>query len=234
MAGHSKWAQIKRSKGINDQKRGALFTKIGNQIAVAARGGSDPNSNFALRMVIDTAKAANMPLANIERAIQRAADKSLAQVEEVMYEGYGPNGVAILVECATDNRNRTFPEVRNAFNKHGGAIADPGSVAFQFTKKGYIRISGSGDDLMLSVLDAGAEDVHEEGEEMIVYTDPKAVAAVRGALAKLNIPILEAGLTYVANTTVSITDEVTEGKVMRLLEAIEDLDDVLNTHTNLA
>lgn len=234
MAGHSKWAKIKRDKGANDAKRGAVFTKIGNQIAIAARGGTDPSTNVALRMVIETAKAANMPLANIERAIQRAADKSAAAVEEVMYEGYGPGGIAVLVECATDNRNRTFPEVRHAFTKHGGSIAEPGSVAFQFARKGHIRVKGSGDDLVLSALDAGAEDVIEDGEESSVYTDPKALAATREKLIESGVEVIEAALTYEPNAAVEIADEATEGKVMRLLEAIDDLDDVVNTYTNLA
>ena len=133
MSGHSKWQTIKRAKGANDAKRGALFTKIGNQIAIAARNGADPAMNSVLAMAIEKAKAANMPLSNIDRAIQRVSDKSAAQLEEVMYEGYGPGGVAVLVECATDNKNRTYPEVRLAFNKSGGNIADAGSVAFQFT-----------------------------------------------------------------------------------------------------
>lgn len=234
MAGHSKWAKIKRDKGANDAKRGAVFTKIGNQIAIAARGGTDPTTNVALRMVIETAKAANMPMSNIERAIQRAADKSAAAVEEVVYEGYGPGGIAILVECATDNRNRTFPEIRHAFSKHGGSIAEPGSVAFQFSRKGHIRIKGSGDEVVLAALDAGAEDVLEDGDECSVYTEPKSLAATREALHTLGYDVIEASLTYEPNTTIIIEDNATEEKVMRLLEAIDDLDDVVNTYTNLA
>src|SRR5205814_862041 len=142
MSGHSKWATIKRQKGANDAKRGALFTKLGHQIAIAARGGTDPATNSNLAMVIEKAKAANMPMANVERSIQRAADKSAAQLEEIMYEGYGPGGVAILVEVATDNKNRTYPEVRLAFTKNGGNMAEPGSVAFQFSRQGLIRVKG--------------------------------------------------------------------------------------------
>ena len=157
MSGHSKWSTIKREKGAKDAARGAVFTKLGNAIAIAARSGFDPETNFALRLAIDKAKASNMPHANIQRAIDRIKDKGAAELQEVMYEGYGPGGVAILVEVATDNLNRTYPEVRLAFSKHGGNIAEKGAVAFQFTRKGYIRVKASGDDFMLEALDAGAE-----------------------------------------------------------------------------
>lgn len=233
MAGHSKWAQIKRAKGINDAKRGALFTKLGNQIAIAARGGIDPDTNFALRMAIDTAKSANMPLTNIERAIQRVADKSAAQVEEVVYEGYGPGGVAILIECATDNRNRTYPEVRHAFTKHGGSIAEPGSVAFQFTRKGMIRMRASGDVALMDALDAGAEDVTDSSAgELIVYTDPKMLAQVRTALTQMGYDVFEASLSYEPNSTVEVTDSVVANKVVRLIDALDELDDAVQTYTN--
>ncbi len=234
MSGHSKWSTIKRQKGAKDAARGAVFTKLGNLIAVAARSGPDPETNFSLRLAIDKAKAANMPMANIERAIKRVSDKSAAQVTEVMYEGYGPGGVAVLVECATDNLNRTYPEVRLAFSKHGGNIAEKGSVAFQFKHVGYIRVEGASEDILLQVLDAGAEDATEEEGDTIVYTDPKQLAAVRDAINAMGLKIKEAELTYEPNTTVEITDEATEGKVMRVMEALEDLDDVVATHTNLA
>ncbi|HEY1064279.1 MAG TPA: YebC/PmpR family DNA-binding transcriptional regulator, partial [Candidatus Saccharimonadales bacterium] len=168
MSGHSKWSTIKRQKGAKDAARGALFTKLGNAIAIAARSGTDPDTNFALRLAIDKAKASNMPLNNIQRAIDRVKDKNAAQLQEILYEGYGPGGTAILVECATDNTNRTYPEVRLAFSKHGGNIADKGSVVFQFEHKGMIRVKGSGDDVLLAALDAGADDVQdEEGESVI-------------------------------------------------------------------
>ncbi len=232
MAGHSKWAQIKRAKAVTDAKRGAVFTRLGNQIAIAARGGADPALNPTLAMTIEKAKAANMPLANIERAIQRVADKSAAQLQEVLYEGYGPGGVAILVECATDNLNRTYPEVKNAFNKHGGSIAEKGAVAFQFTRKGVIRVKGGGDDLMLTALDAGAEDVQEEGEESIIYTAPTDLAKVRDGLKAAEIEVIEAELSYEPNNTIEIADAETQGKIERLMDALEDLDDVTNTYTN--
>ncbi len=234
MSGHSKWSTIKRQKGAKDAARGAVFTKLGNLIAVAARSGPDPDTNFALRLAIDKAKAANMPLANIERAIKRVSDKSAAQITEVMYEGYASGGVAILVECATDNLNRTYPEVKLAFSKHGGAIAEKGSVAFQFKHVGYIRVQGSSEDILMQVLEAGADDASEEDGDTLVYTDPKQLAAVRDALVASGLIITEAELTYEPITTVEITDEKTEGKVMRVLEALEDLDDVVATHTNLA
>ena len=233
MAGHSKWAKIHRGKAIEDAKRGAVFTKLGNAIAVAAKNGADPDMNFALRLAIDKAKASNMPAANIQRAIDRGSGKlGGAQIQEVMYEGYGPGGVAILVECATDNINRTYPDVRLAFSKHGGNIAEKGAVAFQFDRKGMIRVVGSGDDLMLQALDAGAEDMTEEGEESVIYTDPKDLAKVRDALKDAGLDILEAELTYVPNNTVAITDAATAGKVMRVMGALEDLDDVTATHVN--
>lgn len=232
MSGHSKWETIKRQKGANDAKRGALFTKLGNAIAIAARNGTDPEMNFSLRLAMDKAKAANMPMNNIERAIQRVSDKNAAQLEEVMYEGYGPGGTAIIVECATDNTNRTYTFVRTAFSKHGGSIAEKGSVAFQFDRKGLIRVKGSGEDLLLQILDAGADDAVEDEQEMVVYTDPKQLAAVRNKLQEDGIEISEAELTYVPKNTVEISDEATQGKVIRLMDALEELDDVTSTHTN--
>lgn len=232
MSGHSKWSTIKRQKGVKDAARGAVFTKLGNAIALAARGGTDADMNFSLRLAIDKAKAANMPLANIQRAIDRVKDKDAAVVQEVVYEGYGPGGVAIIVECATDNINRTYPEVRLAFSKHGGNIAEKGAVAFQFDHKGMIRVKGGGDDLLMAALEAGAEDVQDEAEESVIYTDPKALAKVRDNLRAANIEVLEAELTYVPNNTVEVTDTVTAGKIMRLMDALDDCDDVTTTHVN--
>ena len=233
MSGHSKWATIKRQKGANDAKRGALFTKLGNQIAIAARNGTDSSTNSALALAIEKAKAANMPGANIERSIQRAADKSAAQLEQALYEGYGPGGVAVLVEVATDNKNRTLPEVRSAFNKHGGNMAEPGSVAFQFSRKGVVRIKGQGDDLELEAIDAGAEDIFEEPEtgETVIHTDQKDLAKVRDAL-KGGYEVVDAELTYVPNSTMEISDSETARKAINLMDALEDLDDVTATHTN--
>lgn len=232
MSGHSKWSTIKRQKGAKDAARGAVFTKLGNAIAIAARSGTDPEMNFSLRLAIDRAKAANMPAANIQRSIDRVKDKNSAQLQEIMYEGYGPGGVAVLVECATDNINRTYPDVKLAFSKHGGSIAEKGAVVFQFDHKGMIRVKGGGDDLLLQALDAGAEDVQEEGEESIIYTDPKELAKVRQGLTDAGIEIIEAELTYVPNNTVEVTDASTAGKIMRMMDALEDIDDVSSTHVN--
>lgn len=232
MAGHSKWAKIHRGKAIEDAKRGAVFTKLGNAIALAARDGVDPATNFALRLAIDKAKAANMPSNNIDRAIQRVSDKSAAQLQELMYEAYGPGGVAILVEAATDNVNRTFPEVRTAITKHGGNMAEKGSVAFQFERKGAIRVNGTGDEVMMQALEAGALDVQEEDDESVIYTDPKELAKVRDALKEAGLAITEAELTYVPNNTMMVEDEATAGKIMRMMDALESVDDVTNTHVN--
>jgi YebC/PmpR family DNA-binding regulatory protein len=234
MSGHSKWATIKRQKGANDAKRGALFTKLGNQIAIAARSGTDPATNSALTLAIEKAKAANMPSANIERSIQRAADKSAAQLEQALYEGYGPGSVAVLVEVATDNKNRTLPEVRSAFSKTGGNLAEPGSVAFQFSRKGVIRIKGQGDDLELAAIDAGAEDIFEEEEtgETVIHTAQNDLAKVRDTLKAAGHEIVDAELTYVPNSTVEISDPETARKIIRLMDSLEELDDVTSTHTN--
>jgi YebC/PmpR family DNA-binding regulatory protein len=232
MSGHSKWSTIKRQKAATDAKRGAVFTKLGNQLAIAARSGSDPASNSALAMAIENAKAANMPMANIEKAIKRVSDKESAQLQEVMYEGYGPGGVAILVECATDNINRTYPEVKSTFSKNGGSIAEKGAVAFQFDRKGLIRVRGSGDDLMMQALDAGAEDMAESGEESIIYTEPTQLAKVRDALKQANFEILETQLTYEPKNVVVLDNQQTLDKVTKLMDALEDLNDVTATYTN--
>lgn len=233
MSGHSKWAKIHRGKAVEDAKRGAVFTKLGNAIAIAARGGEDPEMNFSLRMTIDKAKQANMPANNIQRAIDRGSGKlGGEQIQEVMYEGYGPGGVAILVECATDNINRTYPAVRTAFAKHGGNIAEKGAVAFQFKRKGVIRVKGIGEEILLKVLDCGAADAIEEDGETIAYTDPKELAKVRGALSDQKLEVIESELSYVPDNLAKIEDKATAGKILRLMEALEDLDDVSSTHVN--
>jgi YebC/PmpR family DNA-binding regulatory protein len=232
MSGHSKWETIRRQKGANDAKRGAVFTKLGNAIAIAARSGTDPDTNFALRLAIDRAKAANVPANNIQRAIDRVKDKDAAQLQELVYEAYGPGGGALIIEAATDNVNRTYPEVRLAVTKHGGTMAEKGAVAFQFDRRGVIRVKGTGDDLMLQALDAGADDVQEAGEESLIYTDPKELAKVRDGLNGAGVEILEAGLSFVPRNTVEITDAATAGKIMRMMDALDDLDDVTTTHVN--
>lgn len=232
MAGHNKWSKIKRDKGVNDAKRGAVFTKIGNQIAIAARSGTDPSMNSALALAIEKAKAANMPTANIQRAIDRVADKNAAALEEITYEGYGPGGVGIIIETATDNKNRTFPEVRTALTKNGGTMADAGSVAFQFTRKGVIRVAATGEGALLTVLDAGAEDANEEDGELVIYTDQRDLAKVRTAIADAGLTVTEAELQYVANAPVEVSSVETAQKIMKVLDALDDLDDVVNVHTN--
>jgi YebC/PmpR family DNA-binding regulatory protein len=241
MSGHSKWSTIKRQKGAKDAARGAVFTKLGNNIAIAARGGADPSTNFTLRLAIDKAKAANMPSANIQRSVDRGSGKlGGEQIQEVLYEGYGSGGVAVLVEVATDNINRTYPEVKLAFSKHGGSIAEKGAVAFQFERKGMIRVKNgslSTDDMLMAAIDAGAEDVQEEqaedgSTESVIYTDPKELAKVRDALRESGLEVTEAELTFVPNNTIEISDPATAGKIMRMMDALEGNDDVTNTHVN--
>lgn len=232
MSGHSKWETIKRQKGANDAKRGAVFTKIGNQIAIAARGGTDPSMNSALALAVEKAKAANMPNANIQRAIDRVNDKNAAVLEEITYEGYGPGGVGLVIETATDNRNRTLPEVKTALVKNGGRIADAGSVMFQFTRKGVIRVAASGEDALLMVLDAGAEDAIEDDGELTVYTDQKELARVRQAIIDAGLEVKDAELLYVPNSEIDIADEETAGKIMKVMDALDDVADVVNVHTN--
>ncbi len=232
MSGHSKWSTIKRQKEATDAKRGAVFTKIGNQIAVAAKAGTDPDTNSTLALAIEKGKAANMPLANIQRAIDRAKDKNNAALEEVLYEAYGPGGIGIIVEAATDNKNRTYPEVRTALTKNGGTMADPGSVAFQFTRKGVIRVKASGEDALLAVLDSGAEDAVEEEGEIIVYTIAKELALVRQALKDAGIEIIDAELQYVPNNIIEISDSEVERKINNIMDALDEIDDVSSVHSN--
>lgn len=232
MSGHSKWSTIKREKGAKDAKRGAVFTKIGNQIAIAARAGADPAMNSALALAIEKAKAANMPVANIQRAIDRVSDKNAAALEEITYEAMGPGGVGIIIETATDNKNRTFPEVRNALTKNGGRIADAGSVMFQFARKGVINVTATGEEALLTVLDAGAEDAVEEDSEIVVYTDQKDLAKVRTAIIEAGLEVTNAELQYIGNTTIEITEQEVADKILKVLDALDDLDDVTNVHTN--
>lgn len=232
MSGHSKWATTHRQKAIVDAKRGAIFTKIGNQIALAAKNGTDPTSNPSLAMIIEKAKAANMPNSNIERAIARVADKNAAALLEDVYEAYGPGGVGIIIETATDNKNRTFPEVRSALTKNGGRIAENGSVMFQFKRKGVIEIEGSGEDLLLSVLDAGAEDAVEDSDMIIVYTNNKELAKVRKNILDSEISIKSAELQYVPDSLTEVDDKETAEKIVKLIDILEDMDDVTNVYTN--
>lgn len=231
MSGHSKWATTKRQKAVVDAKRGALFTKIGNQIAIAARSGTDPAMNPSLAMVLEKARLANMPKANIERAIARVADKSAATLIEETYEGYGPGGVGIIIEVATDNKNRTMPEVRHTLDKCGGRMADPGSVMFQFTRKGVIEISEKGEDALMTALDAGAEDAEETDDGIMIYTAAADLMKVRAALVEAGLNVTTAELQYVPNNFVPVEGDNAE-KLEKLLDAIDELDDVTAVHTN--
>lgn len=231
MSGHSKWATTKRQKAVVDAKRGALFTKIGNQIAIAARAGTDPAMNPSLAMVLEKARLANMPKANIERAIARVADKSAAVLIEEVYEAYGPGGVGIIIEVATDNKNRTMPEVRHTLDKTGGRMAEPGSVMFQFNRKGVIEISEKGDEAMMAALDAGAEDVVDEEDVTVIYTAASDLMKVRQALVDAGMTVTSAELQYVPASYVPVEGENAE-KLEKLLSAVDDLDDVVNTYTN--
>lgn len=232
MSGHSKWSTIKRQKEATDAKRGAAFTKIGNQIAVAAKSGTDPEINSTLALAIEKAKAANMPLANIQRAIDRVKDKNSSVLEEVVYEAYGPGGIGIIVEAATDNKNRTYPEIRTAITKNGGTMAEPGSVSFQFTRKGVIRVKATGEDALLTILDCGAEDAIEEDGEIVVYTVANELAKVRQAIKDAELEVLDAELQYVPNSTIEISDSEVERKIMNIMGALDDLEDVSSVHSN--
>ena len=232
MSGHSKWSTIKRQKGAKDAARGAIFTKLGNNIAVAARNGTDPETNFALRLAIDKAKAENMPLANIQRAIDRQKDKEAAQLQELLYEGYGPGGVAIMVECTTDNVNRTYSDVKVAFNRHGGSMAEKGSVAFQFNRLGMVRVEQKGDLVLEKAIESGAQDVIEEEDSSVIYTDPKDLNRIRLALTDSGFKVLDAELAYVPKTTIVVENFETAGKILRLMEALDDLEDVSATYVN--
>ena len=231
MSGHSKWATTKRQKAIVDAKRGAAFTKIANQIAIAARSGGDPSMNPTLAMVLEKARKANMPKANIERAIARATDKSAAAMIEETYEAYGPAGIGIIIEVATDNKNRTMPEVRNALSKNGGRMADPGSVMFQFAHKGVIEITEKGEEALMTALDCGAEDANEGEDGIEIITEATDLMKVRQALIDAGLSVDNAELRYIANTSVPVSEEDAE-KVDKLLNAIDDLDDVTNVFTN--
>lgn len=231
MSGHSKWATTKRQKAVVDAKRGALFTKIGNQIAIAARSGTDPAMNPSLAMVLEKARLANMPKANIERAIARVASKEGAALMEETYEGYGPGGVGIIIEVATDNKNRTMPDVRNTLSKNGGRMADPGSVMFQFERKGVIVISDKGEDALMAALEAGAEDASEEEDGIEIITAPSDLMKVRQALVDAGMTVTSAELQYIATNNVPVDGENAE-KLEKLLDALDDLDDVTAVHTN--
>jgi YebC/PmpR family DNA-binding regulatory protein len=234
MSGHSKWASIKHQKGIKDARRGASFTKFANLISVAARSGADPATNFKLRLAVDSAKKSGVPNANIDRAIKRGAGlEGATAFEEVTYEGYGPGGVAVIVETATDNRNRTASDVRSAFSKHGGGLGTTGSVAYQFTQRGLIIIAATDmDAATMAAIESGAEDVEEGEGQLIVYTKPADLDLVRKGLTAVGYEVEKAELSFEPNTTVEVTDEATARKILRMMDALDELDDVTATYTN--
>ncbi len=236
MSGHSKWSTIKRKKGAADAKRGKIFTKLIKEITISAReGGGDPGANPRLRLAIDNAKAANMPADNIERAIKKATGElEGVTYHELMYEGYGPGGVAMLIEVATDNKNRSVAEVRHLFSKYNGSMGENGSVAWMFNRKGIITIpvqNKSEDEIMDIVLEAGAEDLHTEEDFFEVQTDLESFEPVRKALLAADLQIENASLQWIAKNTVNISGEDAE-KVMKIIEAMEDSEDVQNVYSN--
>ena len=238
MSGHSKWSTIKRQKGVTDAKRGALFTKVAREISVAARqGGGDPDANYRLRLAVEKARSVNMPSDNIKRTIDKATGGGEAdQFEEIVYEGYGPGGVAVLVEAATDNRNRTAAEVRSIFTKAGGQLAGSGAVAWQFEPRGLIEVTRDGgvdpDEVALAAIDAGAEDVDTDDPGSIeIYTAPADLERVRKALDGAGVPVESAENTMVAKQTVEL-DSARARQALRLVELLEDLEDVQRVTAN--
>ncbi|MFN4111033.1 MAG: YebC/PmpR family DNA-binding transcriptional regulator [Ignavibacteria bacterium] len=236
MAGHSKWAQIKRKKAVADAKRGKLFTKLIREITIAARqGGGNPDGNPRLRLAIDQARAANMPMENIERAIKKATGElEGSKYEEILYEGYGPGGIAILIEAVTDNKNRTVSEIRHLFSRHGGRLAETGSVNWKFQRKGIITISKeniSEDDLIMLALDAGADDVVTESDYYEIQTTLENFEKVRKALSEKGLKIENASLQYVPQNLMKIDGKDNE-TALKLLEMLEDHDDVQNVYTD--
>jgi YebC/PmpR family DNA-binding regulatory protein len=236
MSGHSKWATIKRKKASIDAKRGNMFTKLIKEVTIAARqGGGDPNGNPRLRLAIDNAKAANMPNDNIDRAIKKATGElEGVTYTEITYEGYAQAGIAVLVECATDNKNRTVAEVRHHFTKNGGTMGESGSVAWMFSRKGVITIQREGkaeDDVMEVILDAGADDLQTEDEYFIVTTSLESFEPVRKTVIEKGFKVENASLQWLAKNTITIAGEEAE-KVGKLIEALEDCDDVQNVYSN--
>jgi YebC/PmpR family DNA-binding regulatory protein len=236
MSGHSRWSQIKRKKGKADVQRGKLFSKILREITVAAKnGGGDPKGNMRLKAAIESAKEVNMPQDNIKRAIQKGTGELPGEsYEDIMYEGYAPGGVAVLIQVLTDNRNRTAPEIRHTFEKGGGNMGSSGAVAWMFDRKGVILVDADKigeDDLMAKALDAGATDMRRTEKVFEITTAPAEMEAVREALGKTSVPILEAQVTYVPQSTVRV-EAPTAASVMRLIEALEELDDVQHVYAN--
>ena len=238
MSGHSKWATTKHQKAAKDKVRGKLFAKLIRQVEVAAReGGGDMSANATLRTMVDKARDASVPLDTIERAIKRGTGElEGVTYESVTYEGYAPNGVAVIAECLTDNRNRSTSEVKNIFTRNGGSLAEPGAVAWQFHRKGMIIVDKTSgvdeDELMMAALEAGAEDVTDQGDTFDITTAPTDFTSVRDALGKAGMAMASADLTMIATTAVPLTTEVDARKVLRVLDALEEHDDVQNVYAN--
>jgi YebC/PmpR family DNA-binding regulatory protein len=237
MSGHSKWSTIKHKKGATDAKRGKIFTRLIKEITVAARmGGGDPDGNPRLRSAIASAKTENMPKDNIVRAIKKGTGELEGAIyDEILYEGYGPGGVAVLVECMTDNRNRTVADVRHFFAKNNGNLGASGCVAWMFDKKGLLQVEKEGmteEQLMDMALEAGAEDVMEEDDEFQVITAPDVFDAVRDALEAGKVRFIEAAITMIPQNNIEVTDEKIAISLLKLLESLEDHDDVQNVHAN--
>jgi len=236
MSGHSKWAQIRRQKGVNDAKRGQLFTKLGREITLAARqGGGNPEANFRLRLAIQKAKEFNMPMENVKRAIDRGTGKAEgAAIEEMTYEGYGPAGVAVLVEVATDNRNRIAAELRNIFTRNGGNMGESGCVGWLFEPKGLITVDAGKndpDELALMAIDLGADDVKVVDHMVDIYTPPTALESIREALVSRKLNVTTAERTMLPKTTVAL-DEASALKTLRLVDKLEEYDDVQKVYFN--
>ncbi len=237
MSGHSKWSTIKRKKGVADAKRGAIFTRLAKEITIASRDGGDPDTNFRLRLAVDKARAENMPKDNIERAIKKGSgdDKDGTIFEEVTFEGYGPHGSALMVTCVTDNRNRTVPDMRHAFSKSGGTMAEPGAVGWQFDRKSYFSFPSSQlnfDKAFELGIEAGADDVIDGGETIEIYGPVESFKTIADALHNAKVKPEEAGLRMVAKQEVELDVEATL-KFMKMVETIEDLDDVQDVFHNV-
>jgi YebC/PmpR family DNA-binding regulatory protein len=236
MSGHSKWATTKHRKGAQDRARAKLFAKLIRQVEVAVReGGADANSNAALRTAFQKARDGSVPIDTIDRAVKRASgDVDGVRYESITYEGYGPNGIAILAESLTDNRNRTSAEIRAVFSKNGGAIAEPGAVAWQFDRKGSIEVPGSLDEdtLLETVMEVGGENLTSNGENFLITTEAAETAIVREALEAAGVKVLSSDLVMIPQNFIEITGEADAKKILRLMEAIDDLDDVQNVYAN--
>jgi YebC/PmpR family DNA-binding regulatory protein len=237
MSGHSKWSTIKHKKAATDARKGAVFTKMAREIAVAAKeGGGDPTANFRLRLAVQKAREVNMPADNIDRAIKRGTGEGGGQsYEELRYEGYGPGGVAIMVDALTDNRNRTASEIRMIFSRHGGSVAEQGAVGWIFKRKGLITADPAGrdaDELALEVIELGATDVQVNNGELEVETEPEDFEAVRDGLEKMGVKVTSGEVTMSPSTTVPVSDEAEAARLLRLMEALEESDDAQQVYAN--